>query len=482
MPVEVTGPDGKTYHFPEGTDKAAAVAYFKKKGIGATDTISSPPTGMAALRAKMNTAVGKGADLVRENLPIIGATVGGLAGSVGGPVGTVGGAALGGAAGRSAQQLIDIPEGKRQPSSGAAAWDITKAGAEQGAYELGGMGIAKLASKIIPISRGARLSYAGGLSQGEKAIESLAPEFDKTLAATGSRTPNTVGEFANVIQATNTRLEQEFEQALFPVAQQNIRPLRVANEIRQKITPNMAKTAEGRQTIQLLQKKAREYETQDWTVGELNRERMTVAKRLRSYYKSGPSVGAAKAKIDADIMADTAQRDALNDMLYGLADKTSGKPPGYFKALKQKQSILTDLTDDITSHRERLVEGSAQKKGAPLLEKTHVYAYGHPTSSSLGSVGSTFTPSRFMDPAKQADRMVQAGFPGTVKKATNAARTGVGKAFSNATVDALPIRVMFADEPELDTTPPPKKSPGQQKRDLQEIQSKYSNPNLPVGP
>jgi hypothetical protein len=34
MPVQVQGPDGKTYQFPDGTDKAAAIGYFKKKGIG----------------------------------------------------------------------------------------------------------------------------------------------------------------------------------------------------------------------------------------------------------------------------------------------------------------------------------------------------------------------------------------------------------------------------------------------------------------
>lgn len=38
MPVEVTGPDGLKYHFPDGTTKDAAVSYFKKKGIGAKPT------------------------------------------------------------------------------------------------------------------------------------------------------------------------------------------------------------------------------------------------------------------------------------------------------------------------------------------------------------------------------------------------------------------------------------------------------------
>lgn len=47
MPVQVQGPDGNTYHFPDGTDKNAAIGYFKKKGIGAKPapegTLSAAP-------------------------------------------------------------------------------------------------------------------------------------------------------------------------------------------------------------------------------------------------------------------------------------------------------------------------------------------------------------------------------------------------------------------------------------------------------
>jgi hypothetical protein len=43
MPVQVQGPDGKTYQFPDGTDKTAAVAYFKKKGIGAAPVSTAKP-------------------------------------------------------------------------------------------------------------------------------------------------------------------------------------------------------------------------------------------------------------------------------------------------------------------------------------------------------------------------------------------------------------------------------------------------------
>jgi len=42
MPVEVQGPDGKTYQFPDGTDKAAAISYFKRKGIGVKAAAPAP--------------------------------------------------------------------------------------------------------------------------------------------------------------------------------------------------------------------------------------------------------------------------------------------------------------------------------------------------------------------------------------------------------------------------------------------------------
>ena len=48
MPVEVQGPDGKTYHFPDGTDKAAAIGYFKKKGIGAKKAEVAPASKSSA--------------------------------------------------------------------------------------------------------------------------------------------------------------------------------------------------------------------------------------------------------------------------------------------------------------------------------------------------------------------------------------------------------------------------------------------------
>jgi hypothetical protein len=56
MGVPVTGPDGKQYQFPDGTTKEAAIAYFKKKGIG----VKSAETPSALSRLGSSYASGAG--------------------------------------------------------------------------------------------------------------------------------------------------------------------------------------------------------------------------------------------------------------------------------------------------------------------------------------------------------------------------------------------------------------------------------------
>ena len=47
-PPTFQGPDGRTYQFPVGTDEAAAIAYFKKKGITGPSTVSQDPYALIA--------------------------------------------------------------------------------------------------------------------------------------------------------------------------------------------------------------------------------------------------------------------------------------------------------------------------------------------------------------------------------------------------------------------------------------------------
>jgi len=59
--VEVEGPDGNTYQFPDGTDKNAAIKYFKAKGIGVNKNDSAPtlpPTKQGAVGALLSDLKG----------------------------------------------------------------------------------------------------------------------------------------------------------------------------------------------------------------------------------------------------------------------------------------------------------------------------------------------------------------------------------------------------------------------------------------
>lgn len=60
MPVKVTGPDGNSYSFPDGTDKDAAVSYFKQKGIGASQVVPpvKDPAFDPATQGPMSSGIG----------------------------------------------------------------------------------------------------------------------------------------------------------------------------------------------------------------------------------------------------------------------------------------------------------------------------------------------------------------------------------------------------------------------------------------
>src|ERR1700746_548452 len=119
-----------------------------------------PPGQMRAttpLGVAKSTASKAGVDLanwfsnwVRNNLDVIGGTMGGLLGTPGGPIGAMAGATLGGAAGRAGTQLSRFAEPRPMRSTGEALLDIIGGGTEQGLLEgVGGL-VAKGAKMMAP--------------------------------------------------------------------------------------------------------------------------------------------------------------------------------------------------------------------------------------------------------------------------------------------------------------------------------------------
>src|ERR1700685_673854 len=310
--------------------------------------ISTGPHGMDAVKSGLYRSVDwvdKLQNMITNNLDTAGGVVGGVAGAAaGGPPGGVGGAALGGAGGRALTQLIHTAQGKPMESSMDAAKDIGLGGLEQGGMELGGIGIGKLGGLMKPAGREALLSYGAKAGELGPQIKGLIPDLDKMAARTGQ--PKTVGDFEKLVDLTERGMNQEFNQALFPIAQQPIAANSVGQAIRSQITSNMARTREGQQMAQYLKARALEFDKAGWDIASLNKERELISKRLKAYHSAVSSGQVAQSRVQASIAADTAAEGALKDMLYNAADQSGVKPPGYFKALKQKQSSLISLSED----------------------------------------------------------------------------------------------------------------------------------------
>jgi hypothetical protein len=121
-------------------------------------------------------------DKVLETLPVVGATIGGIAGAPAGGVGAVGGAALGGAAGKAAEQLGEkfITHSKPLGTSGEAAKDITWEGIKQGAYELGGRVIGAIGGRVVGKILGKKAPIVGKVIKDTTIPESMGQATGKT--------------------------------------------------------------------------------------------------------------------------------------------------------------------------------------------------------------------------------------------------------------------------------------------------------------
>lgn len=396
--------------------------------------ISGPLKGMAAVKAGAYSGVNRAADLVQNNFPAIAGTLGAL---LGGP----GGAVLGGSAGTALEQLRDFSKGKGKTSSLDALGDIALGGVEQGAFELGGTALGKLGKFMAPADREAMIAFGTRSGELGDKLKTVLPDLDKTAGKMG--TPiKTVGDLGKLVDVTKEGFNQEFNQALFPISGTPVAPQRVGSAIRSRITPNLGKTTEGKAMKAYLERRAREFELKNWTVGELNQERELVTRRLSAYHKAMAAGQPTNIRVDARMAADAEVESELKDILYNMADKSGTKPSGYFKELKQKQSVLIDFEKSIADAQKKLGKASIERKGAPLMEKIHLRTYLHPSSQFTPGGVAGLSPSMFTDPLNQANKAVAKGFNPT---ALMKARKAAALALSHGNVNAIPLRFLFAD-------------------------------------
>src|SRR5213594_4292402 len=133
----VQAPDGKVIQFPDNftdvdVNREMSKMYPMKSPTGDVIQAAPKPFTLPWLKQKFYG----GADIGTKALPAAGATVGGLVGTAGGPAGTIGGAALGGAGGEAASQLVRRALGFESPETSLeAAKQIGIEGAVQGGLQ-----------------------------------------------------------------------------------------------------------------------------------------------------------------------------------------------------------------------------------------------------------------------------------------------------------------------------------------------------------
>lgn len=211
-------------------------------------------------------------------------------------------------------------------------------------HALGSLGTQLLALRSIhkgitgePTPDKATANIASGLGITGKVVEAFRKSgVVDVLQNAGVKT---IGGALDAVTTASKYIDQKFNQGLAQIGSQPYLPVEIQNRINGLITPDMQKTAEGRQQISYIRAKAREY-SNPWTLNQLNAKRMTENANLDSYFDKG-SQGQVASALDQKISK--AVRDGAAEIVYGEAQRTGAVPDA--QALKQQQGGLWTMKD-----------------------------------------------------------------------------------------------------------------------------------------
>ena len=254
MPVKVIGPDGAEYQFPDGTDKPAAIAYFKKKGIGGKplSEAGSPPESpgiLEGIERGKNDVINVFRPLSAEERGGIESTMGKYPGAAfeGVSNATLGVASAGatlllhplssiyGTAQMAADALNQIfPDAGLNPRQKAAKqasldrlksqWEQIKENPDYAMGNiLGGIEAGRAMGEVVgPVTKGL-MEKAGKLREGLRGTaQSLAGAGRKVVEEQVGTTAKSAGESAKTTEANNRAALSKYEQDLREAAQKNV--------------------------------------------------------------------------------------------------------------------------------------------------------------------------------------------------------------------------------------------------------------------
>jgi hypothetical protein len=301
------------------------------------------------------------------------------------------------------------------------------------------------------VSPGKRLAKtAAAIDAGAEQFADLKTAMPEIVDAAKKSGLESVGDLGETVSKAHGQVEQQFNQALAPVAQTRYMPTEIATRLRNLVTPDMlkdynmiesAKQAAQRaglknpkfkfsdnawkthDAVVEIQRQAHEFE-RPWTIQELNARRMTENENLRNSYYNKDTRGQAAAENKVQTATSQAVADGSRDIVY---DQISKANPGLdARALKIKQGALWAL-DDYINHPKRgviadLEAQQAQVHGANRLENVRAGV----------SVGKTLVPHGYLsglmealsphDPMAAANAKVSSVFGAKLTRAAARAR------------------------------------------------------------
>jgi hypothetical protein len=236
-------------------------------------------------------------------------------------------------------------------------------------------------------------------------VKTILPDLEQTIKTTGKK-PVSIGELKTTVQDTFTKLDQEFNQALYPIRGKQVMPVGVSQRIDALITPNLKNTAAGRAEAAALKRASLEFQ-KPWSLEDLDFERRRRNAALRSYYNKQSGAQSAAVKSDVDLAIDKAVRDGAADTVYSELDRQN--PGKNFTDLKQKESAIWHLRDQIDDRIGELEDKQMEREGRLTRENIRPHAYvshSGPRAHVAGFVESL----PGMGPEKIANKKVSSAF------------------------------------------------------------------------
>jgi len=358
MSVNVQGPDGKTYAFPDGTDKSAAIAYFKRKGIGGSSVEQNR-------KATADRAAWMKVPHSNKPAPVFGRND----------------------ADRFKMDLSSLTE-NASPILATAGAELT-AGAEQGALELAGGLAAKGVGKLIGpaverlapkaiqrLTRAAAEKSSAGVPH--EAIERTIGDIEKELLKLPPQ-ERTVGGFLDAVTKAREGIHAEYGNALGPYARQEVNTRPIADAIRALKKPWMDVPGMGAEEKAAIDKAATQFE-RPMTAGQLDSLREQLNTDLASLYGKAPNARYTATQGSINNAIDTTIAKGARDILYPLADNAGGKPAGYFKDALDREGSLIQLRGILQQRLTNLSGAQAVSEVTPRLSSENVSLSAHPTS------------------------------------------------------------------------------------------------------